>query len=325
MANLYAARRRKNSITMVLSLAATAFGLGWLVLILGVLLCEGFSGLSLAVFTEMTPPPGSTGGLLNAIMGSLVLTGLAVLIGTPIGILAGTYMAEYGRHDRLTSVVRFINDILLSAPSIVIGLFIYEVMVYPMGHFSGWAGSVALAVIVIPVVVRTTEDMLTLGAGHAPRGRGLDRPAALADDHAHRLSRRQGRHGDRRAAGGRPHQRRDRAAAVHRAQQPVLEQQSQRAGGEPAGRHLPVRAQPLQGLAVAGLDRRADHHHRRARAQHHRAHFDHDRENSHERRHDDLTQRYDTHRHGTLRSTPPGSPSGFRSAASTSTTATTRR
>ena len=162
MANLYAARRRKNTASMVLSLAATAFGLGWLVLILGVLLWEGFSGLSLAVFTEMTPPPGSTGGLLNAIMGSLVLTGLAVLIGTPIGILAGTYMAEYGRHDRLTSVVRFINDILLSAPSIVIGLFIYEVMVYPMGHFSGWAGAVALAVIVIPVVVRTTEDMLTL-------------------------------------------------------------------------------------------------------------------------------------------------------------------
>ncbi len=162
MNKLYAGRRRKNSTAMMLSLAATAFGLGWLVLILGVLLYEGFSGLSLAVFTEMTPPPGSTGGLLNAIMGSLVLTGLAVLIGTPIGILAGTYMAEYGRHDRLTSVVRFINDILLSAPSIVIGLFIYEVMVYPMGHFSGWAGAVALAVIVIPVVVRTTEDMLTL-------------------------------------------------------------------------------------------------------------------------------------------------------------------
>src|SRR5450755_534782 len=159
---LYAGRRRKNSITMALSLAATAFGLGWLVLILGVLLYEGFSGLSLAVFTEMTPPPGSTGGLLNAIMGSLVLTGLAVLIGTPIGILAGTYMAEYGRHDRLTSVVRFINDILLSAPSIVIGLFIYEIVVAPMGHFSGIAGAIALAVIVIPVVVRTTEDMLLL-------------------------------------------------------------------------------------------------------------------------------------------------------------------
>src|SRR5215203_7415200 len=159
---IYAGRRRKNVITMVLSLAATAFGLGWLVLILGTLLWEGFSGLSLAVFTEMTPPPGSSGGLLNPIMGSLVLTGLAVLIGTPIGILAGTYMAEYGRHDRLTSVVRFINDILLSAPSIVIGLFVYEIMVAPLGHFSGWAGAVALAVIVIPVVVRTTEDMLTL-------------------------------------------------------------------------------------------------------------------------------------------------------------------
>src|SRR6187397_793491 len=162
MANLYAGRRRKNVITMVLSLAATAFGLGWLVLILAVLLWEGFSGLSLAVFTEMTPPPGSAGGLLNPIMGSLVMTTIAVLIGTPIGILAGTYMAEYGRHDRLTSVVRFINDILLSAPSIVIGLFVYEVMVAPMGHFSGWAGAVALAVIVIPVVVRTTEDMLVL-------------------------------------------------------------------------------------------------------------------------------------------------------------------
>jgi phosphate transport system permease protein len=159
---IYRSRRRTNATTMVLAYAATAVGLGWLVAILGVLLWEGFSGLSLAVFTEMTPPPGSAGGLLNAIAGSLMLTTLAVAIGTPIGILAGTYMAEYGRHDRLTSVVRFINDILLSAPSIVIGLFIYEVMVYPMGHFSGWAGAVALAVIVIPVVVRTTEDMLTL-------------------------------------------------------------------------------------------------------------------------------------------------------------------
>jgi phosphate transport system permease protein len=162
MASLYASRRRRNIIAMALSLTATAFGLGWLVLILGVLLWEGFSGLSLRVFTEMTPPPGSAGGLLNPIFGSLILTVLAVMIGTPIGILAGTYMAEYGRHTRLTSVVRFINDILLSAPSIVVGLFIYEVMVAPMGHFSGLAGGVALAVIVIPVVVRTTEDMLNL-------------------------------------------------------------------------------------------------------------------------------------------------------------------
>jgi phosphate transport system permease protein len=162
MDRLYAIRRRRNRIMLALSLAATLAGLGWLVAILGVLLWEGFSGLSLAVFTEMTPPPGAAGGLLNPIVGSLILTSLAVLIGTPIGMLAGTYMAEYGRYDRLTSVVRFINDILLSAPSIVVGLFIYEVMVAPMGHFSGLAGAVALAVIVIPVVVRTTEDMLIL-------------------------------------------------------------------------------------------------------------------------------------------------------------------
>jgi phosphate transport system permease protein len=158
----YRGRRRRNAVATVLALAATGIGLGWLVLILGELLWQGFSGLSLAVFTEMTPPPGAAGGLLNPIFGSLILTVLAVIIGTPIGILAGTYMAEYGRHDVLTSVVRFINDILLSAPSIVVGLFIYEIMVAPMGHFSGLAGGVALAVLVIPVVVRTTEDMLTL-------------------------------------------------------------------------------------------------------------------------------------------------------------------
>jgi len=159
---LYARRRLRNTVAKGLALAATAFGLGWLVLILGVLVFQGLGGLSLSVFTENTPPPGSAGGLLNAIVGSIVMTTLAVLIGTPIGILAGTYMAEYGRHDRLSTLVRFINDILLSAPSIVIGLFVYEVMVAPMGHFSGYAGAVALAVIVIPVVVRTTEDMLTL-------------------------------------------------------------------------------------------------------------------------------------------------------------------
>ena len=159
---LYGSRRRRNQISMGLAVAATGFGLGWLVLILAVLLWKGFSGLTLEVFTEMTPPPGSAGGLLNPIVGSLILTVLAVLIGTPIGILAGTYMAEYGRYDKLTKVVRFINDILLSAPSIVIGLFVYAIMVAPMGHFSGWAGAVALAVLVIPVVVRTTEDMLIL-------------------------------------------------------------------------------------------------------------------------------------------------------------------
>jgi phosphate transport system permease protein len=162
MLDLYARRRHRNTMVLVLSIGATVIGLGWLVMILGTLVYEGFSGLSLAVFTEMTPPPGSAGGLLNPIVGSLMITVIAVLIGTPIGVLAGTYMAEYGKYAKLTMVVRFINDILLSAPSIVIGLFVYEIMVAPMGHFSGWAGAVALAIIVIPVVVRTTEDMLLL-------------------------------------------------------------------------------------------------------------------------------------------------------------------
>jgi phosphate transport system permease protein len=160
--SLYAARRRRNVLAAIASCAATSVGLTWLALILGVLFWQGFSGLSFRVFTEMTPPPGAAGGLLNAIVGSLIMTGLALLIGAPIGILAGTYMAEYGRHSKLTSLVRFINDILLSAPSIVVGLFIYYVMVRPMGHFSGFAGAVVLSVLVVPVMVRTTEDMLTL-------------------------------------------------------------------------------------------------------------------------------------------------------------------
>jgi phosphate transport system permease protein len=159
---LYATRRRRNIVAVAASLTATGIGLAWLAVILFGLFWEGFSGLSLKVFTEMTPPPGADGGLLNAISGSLVMTVLGVGIGTPIGLLAGTYMAEYGRHDHLTSIVRFINDILLSAPSIVVGLFIYEIVVRPMGHFSALAGAASLAVLVIPVVVRTTEDMLIL-------------------------------------------------------------------------------------------------------------------------------------------------------------------
>jgi phosphate transport system permease protein len=162
MNRLYAKRRRRNVLMMGFGYAATVFGLGWLVLILGVLLWNGVGGLSLKVFTQMTPPPGSDGGLLNPIIGSLIMTVIAVAIGTPIGIMAGTYMAEYGRYRKLTSIVRFINDILLSAPSIVVGLFVYEIMVFQMGHFSGISGAVALAVIVVPVVVRTTEDMLLL-------------------------------------------------------------------------------------------------------------------------------------------------------------------
>lgn len=159
---LYRRRRLRNRFHLTMSVLTAAFGLFWLVVILSMLVYKGLSGLNLSVFTQMTPPPGSDGGLLNAIVGSLVLTFLGVVIGTPIAILAGTYMAEYGRYSKLTNVVRFINDILLSAPSIVIGLFVYGIMVRPMGHFSGIAGGVALAILVIPVVVRTTEDMLLL-------------------------------------------------------------------------------------------------------------------------------------------------------------------
>jgi phosphate transport system permease protein len=159
---LYRRRKLRNRFHMTMSLLTAVFGMTWLVLILGMLVIKGVAGMSLAVFTEMTPPPGSDGGLLNAIVGSLILTFLGVVIGTPVAILAGTYMAEYGRYSKLTNVVRFINDILLSAPSIVIGLFVYGIMVRPMGHFSGIAGAVALAILVVPVVVRTTEDMLLL-------------------------------------------------------------------------------------------------------------------------------------------------------------------
>src|SRR5258706_11622653 len=133
-----------NTISMSLSVAATACGASWLVLNLGTLIWNGVAGLTLAVFTESTPPPGSAGGLANAIIGSLILTVFGVVIGTPIGLLAGTYMAEYGRYSRLTFFVRFVNDILLSAPSIVVGLFVYEILVVNMGHFSAWAGGVAL-------------------------------------------------------------------------------------------------------------------------------------------------------------------------------------
>ncbi|AZO73378.1 MAG: phosphate ABC transporter permease PstA [Mesorhizobium sp.] len=161
-ASLHQSRKRKNAVMMALCVVAAGIGLAWLALILGALIYKGVSGVSLAVFTEMTPPPGDAGGLLNAIYGSIVMTIIGIIVGTPIGVLAGTYMAEYGRFSRLTTVVRFINDILLSAPSIIVGLFVYELMVRPMGHFSAIAGAVALSILVIPVVVRTTEDMLNL-------------------------------------------------------------------------------------------------------------------------------------------------------------------
>jgi phosphate transport system permease protein len=161
-AALYTRRRRQNVVIMVLSMAATAVGLIWLVLILYTLLSNGIAALRPSLFTEMTPPPGSKGGLLNPIMGSALMSLVAALVGTPVGILAGTYLAEYGRGSFFAGTVRFINDVLLSAPSIIVGLFTYELLVLRMGHFSAWAGATALAIIVVPVVVRTTEDMLNL-------------------------------------------------------------------------------------------------------------------------------------------------------------------
>jgi len=158
----YNRRRLTNLVILALSLGATGLGLLILFLIMGSLLAHGVPALSLGTFTQATPAPGNQGGLANAIYGSVAMTAVATLVGTPIGVLTGTYLAEYGRGSALAPVVRFVNDILLSAPSIVIGLFVYTVLVVPMGHFSAWAGSAALAILVVPVVVRTTEDMLNL-------------------------------------------------------------------------------------------------------------------------------------------------------------------
>jgi len=159
----YRGRKRTNVLMLTVSALAIAFGLFWLVWILATLLYEGSNALVRAsLYTQMTPPPGADGGLANAIAGSLIMVGSGTLIGTPVGILAGTYCAEYGRGGWLASGTRFLNDVLLSAPSIVIGLFVYSIYVAQVGHFSGWAGSVALGLLVVPVVVRTTDDMLKL-------------------------------------------------------------------------------------------------------------------------------------------------------------------
>ncbi|MBX9849277.1 MAG: phosphate ABC transporter permease PstA [Rhodocyclaceae bacterium] len=163
MSNLYAIRRFQNRLALTISMAAMLFGLFWLVWILWTTIDLGLSGISLQLFTSMTPPPGSTeGGLANAIAGSLMIVSLAVLVGTPIGIFAGIYLAEFGRHNWLGKTTRFVNDLLLSAPSIIIGLFVYEAYVAHMGNFSAMAGVFALSLIVIPVVIRTTENMLIL-------------------------------------------------------------------------------------------------------------------------------------------------------------------
>ena len=159
---LYAGRLRRNRIGLSLSMLAMALCLVALFWILGVLLYKGFDAISWSMFVESTPAPGSAGGLANAILGSLLLVAVSALVSTPIGILAGIYLSEYGSATRFGSVTRFVTDIMLSAPSIVIGLFVYALVVAPMGYFSGWAGSIALALIALPVVVRTTENMLRL-------------------------------------------------------------------------------------------------------------------------------------------------------------------
>jgi phosphate transport system permease protein len=160
--NRRAGRKFTNVLALCLSGLATVVGLFCLGAILWTLISNGLAGMSIALFTQNTPPPGSSGGILNAIYGSVVMTLIGIFLGAPIGMLAGTYLAEYGRGSRLSTVIRFVNDVLLSAPSIIIGLFIYEILVVRMGHFSALAGGVALAVIAIPVTVRTTEDMLNL-------------------------------------------------------------------------------------------------------------------------------------------------------------------
>lgn len=160
--NLYTRRRIINAVGLFISVMAMLFGLFWLCWILWTLLDNGLPALTPLVFTQMTPPPGSDGGLLNAIFGSLMMTLLGTLIGTPIGILAGTYLAEFGQRGWMAPTTRFINDVLLSAPSIVIGLFVYEIYVIRVQHFSGWAGALALSILVIPIVIRTTENMLRL-------------------------------------------------------------------------------------------------------------------------------------------------------------------
>ena len=162
MLNLYARRRIINAAGLAVSVLAMLFGLFWLCWILITLLDHGLPSLAPVVFEKMTPPPGSAGGLLNAIAGSLMMTLVGTLIGTPIGILAGTYLAEFGQRGWMAPITRFINDVLLSAPSIVIGLFVYEIYVVHVKHFSGWAGALALSILVIPIVIRTTENMLRL-------------------------------------------------------------------------------------------------------------------------------------------------------------------
>ena len=226
MTAVYRRRLIVNRVNLVMSLGTMAFGMMFLLWILWVLFAQGFAALSPTLFTQMTPPPGSAGGLANAIYGSVLIVAVATFISTPIGILAGIYLAEYGKDGRIASLTRFINDILLSAPSIVIGLFVYTVYVMQVGHFSGWAGSFALALIAIPVVVRTTENMLHLVPASLARSGGRARRADVEGDPAGDAEGRPRRRHHRRSARRRADVGRNRAALVHRAQQPVLDRRT---------------------------------------------------------------------------------------------------
>ena len=261
-------RKLKNWAFLALSMLATLAGLACLAAILWTLVSRGLAGMSPRIFTQMTPPPGSAGGLLNALYGSAAMTVLGIVVGSPIGVLAGTYLSEYGQNSRLATAVRFINDVLLSAPSIIIGLFIYEIIVVRMGHFSALAGALSLAVIAIPITLRTTEDMLNLvpagmkdssaamGAYPWRTTMSILYPAARSGIVTGLLL------AVARISGETA------PLSVHRAQQSVLEQQLERAHGESAGGDFSIRAEPLQGLARPRLGGRADHH---------RDHFDSER------------------------------------------------
>jgi ABC-type tungstate transport system substrate-binding protein len=249
-----------NAIALTLSLLATVFGLFWLVWILWTALFNGLAAMNLALFTQMTPAPGENGGLLNAFFGSLTMSLLAIIIGAPIGIAAGTYLAEYARKKAIGETIRFINDILLSAPSIVLGLFIYTIVVRAMGHFSAIAGALALALIVIPVVVRTTDEMLQLvPAAMREAALSLGVPQWKMTLQV-LVSIGRARHCHRCAAGAGANQRRNGAAALHRIEQPVLEFRSDQADGQRAGRDLPVRDEPVRFLALAGMGGRVHGH-----------------------------------------------------------------
>ena len=269
--SLYPRRRARNAIWTVLAYGATALGLAMLTIILATLLWNGFGGLSLDVFTKNTAPPGVVGGLLNSIVGSIIMTAIGLAIGAPLGILAGTYLAEYGANSRLAMVVRFINDILLSAPSIIVGLFIYELLVVTVGHFSALAGGVSLAVLGAPIMVRTTEDMLNLvpnSLREAASALGMPRSLVIRNV-AYRavasgiitgillaIARMTGETAP---------------LDLHRARQFAVHGRSARTDVGPPAHHLRIRAQPLRRAAETRLDRRAHPDLRGAGAQHHGA------------------------------------------------------